>query len=171
VHKFGRFRASLAFDRPHLHVAWHTAYSHWAEIGLAPRERCESGRIGLTANELTWETGSEGSNPSLSAHCFGAVRVCEPPEVLNSNSGQRVIASRTPQALAAAKIRTRRTLRKGDATAATMIGLRQQAEFEACARSSIWIEHLITDQKVGSSSLSGRTATVLVRAFGVRFDR
>ena len=31
-------------------------------------ERCESGRIGLTANELTWETGSEGSNPSLSAH-------------------------------------------------------------------------------------------------------
>ena len=31
------------------------------------RERCESGRIGLTANELTWETGSEGSNPSLSA--------------------------------------------------------------------------------------------------------
>ncbi len=30
-------------------------------------ERCESGRIGLTANELTWETGSEGSNPSLSA--------------------------------------------------------------------------------------------------------
>jgi len=34
-------------------------------------ERCESGRIGLTANELTWETGSEGSNPSLSAvRCF-----------------------------------------------------------------------------------------------------
>jgi hypothetical protein len=30
-------------------------------------ERCESGRIGLTANELTWVTGSEGSNPSLSA--------------------------------------------------------------------------------------------------------
>ena len=30
-------------------------------------ERCESGRIGLTANELTWETGSEGSNPSSSA--------------------------------------------------------------------------------------------------------
>src|ERR1019366_1827571 len=27
----------------------------------------ESGRIGLTANEFTWETGSEGSNPSLSA--------------------------------------------------------------------------------------------------------
>ena len=23
--------------------------------------------MGLTANELTWETGSEGSNPSLSA--------------------------------------------------------------------------------------------------------
>jgi hypothetical protein len=34
---------------------------------LAALERCESGRIGLTANELTWETGSEGSNPSLSA--------------------------------------------------------------------------------------------------------
>ena len=30
-------------------------------------ERCESGRIGLTANELTWETGSGGSNPPLSA--------------------------------------------------------------------------------------------------------
>ena len=30
-------------------------------------ERCQSGRMGLTANELTWETGSEGSNPSLSA--------------------------------------------------------------------------------------------------------
>ncbi len=30
-------------------------------------ERCESGRIGLTANELTGETRSEGSNPSLSA--------------------------------------------------------------------------------------------------------
>src|SRR2546421_10145326 len=36
-----------------------------ARLGL--EERCESGRIGLTANELTWETGSEGSNPSLSA--------------------------------------------------------------------------------------------------------
>ena len=32
-------------------------------------ERCESGRIGLTANELTRETLSEGSNPSLSAQC------------------------------------------------------------------------------------------------------
>ena len=30
-------------------------------------ERCQSGRMGLTANELTRETGSEGSNPSLSA--------------------------------------------------------------------------------------------------------
>ena len=30
-------------------------------------ERCESGRIGLTANELTGGTWSEGSNPSLSA--------------------------------------------------------------------------------------------------------
>src|SRR5690349_8407141 len=34
-------------------------------------ERCESGRIGLTANELTWVTGSEGSNPSLSARMSG----------------------------------------------------------------------------------------------------
>jgi hypothetical protein len=32
------------------------------------KERCESGRIGLTANELTWETGSQGSNPCLSAY-------------------------------------------------------------------------------------------------------
>ncbi len=38
-------------------------------------ERCESGRIGLTANELTWETGSEGSNPSLSANLLW--RKCE----------------------------------------------------------------------------------------------
>ena len=36
-------------------------------------ERCESGRIGLTANELTWVTGSEGSNPSLSARESGTV--------------------------------------------------------------------------------------------------
>ena len=36
-------------------------------------ERCESGRIGLTANELTWVTGSEGSNPSLSARGAGCV--------------------------------------------------------------------------------------------------
>ena len=36
-------------------------------------ERCESGRIGLTANELTWVTGSEGSNPSLSARRPGRV--------------------------------------------------------------------------------------------------
>ncbi len=35
------------------------------------RERCESGRIGFTANELTWVTGSEGSNPSLSARGTG----------------------------------------------------------------------------------------------------
>jgi hypothetical protein len=48
----------------------------WAGYGDPSRqdagvllERCESGRIGLTANELTWETGSEGSNPSLSAQC------------------------------------------------------------------------------------------------------
>ena len=37
---------------------------------MLPKERCESGRIGLTANELTWETGSEGSNPSLSANQY-----------------------------------------------------------------------------------------------------
>ncbi len=36
-------------------------------LGQRGKERCESGRIGLTANELTWVTGSEGSNPSLSA--------------------------------------------------------------------------------------------------------
>jgi hypothetical protein len=31
--------------------------------------------MGLTANELTWETGSEGSNPSLSAEpCVGEAR-------------------------------------------------------------------------------------------------
>jgi hypothetical protein len=35
--------------------------------GQEDQERCESGRIGLTANELTRETLSEGSNPSLSA--------------------------------------------------------------------------------------------------------
>ena len=40
-------------------------------------ERCESGRIGLTANELTLETGSEGSNPSLSALCGAAPRFGE----------------------------------------------------------------------------------------------
>jgi hypothetical protein len=38
------------------------------------KERCESGRIGLTANELTWETGSEGSNPSLSANIAPAAQ-------------------------------------------------------------------------------------------------
>ena len=45
---------------------------------LAVRERCESGRIGLTANELTWERGSEGSNPSLSALFHRLAR--SPPE-------------------------------------------------------------------------------------------
>ena len=30
--------------------------------------------MGLTANELTWETGSEGSNPSLSAIWSGPYR-------------------------------------------------------------------------------------------------
>src|ERR1700678_410314 len=42
-------------------------------IGSSYEERCESGRIGLTANELTWVTGSEGSNPSLSARRPGPV--------------------------------------------------------------------------------------------------
>ena len=36
-------------------------------------ERCESGRIGVTANDLTWVTGSEGSNPSLSARRSGTL--------------------------------------------------------------------------------------------------
>ncbi len=36
-------------------------------VDWVTRERCESGRIGLTANELTGETWPEGSNPSLSA--------------------------------------------------------------------------------------------------------
>jgi ribosomal protein S12 methylthiotransferase len=48
-------------------------------------ERCESGRIGLTANELTWVTGSEGSNPSLSARKSGtwcrAIRMVGPLRV------------------------------------------------------------------------------------------
>ena len=35
---------------------------------FAGGEKCESGRIGLTANELSWETGTQGSNP-----CFSAV--------------------------------------------------------------------------------------------------
>ena len=40
----------------------------WAPSArVVVKERCESGRIGLTANELTWETGSQGSNPCLSA--------------------------------------------------------------------------------------------------------
>jgi hypothetical protein len=34
---------------------------------MGGKERCESGRIGLTANELTGLNPSEGSNPSLSA--------------------------------------------------------------------------------------------------------
>ncbi len=38
-----------------------------ATAKVVGKERCESGRIGLTANELAWETGPEGSNPSLSA--------------------------------------------------------------------------------------------------------
>ena len=49
------------------YLAWHI---------LTPEERCESGRIGLTANELTRETGSEGSNPSLSARSCSADLPC-----------------------------------------------------------------------------------------------
>ena len=45
----------------------HTTESVCGRPTKSLMERCESGRIGLTANELTWETGSEGSNPSLSA--------------------------------------------------------------------------------------------------------
>ena len=41
--------------------------SNWHGPASVGTEKCESGRIGLTANELTWETGSEGSNPSFSA--------------------------------------------------------------------------------------------------------
>ena len=48
-------------------------------------ERCESGRIGLTANELTWVTGSEGSNPSLSAVGARRDRAKEP------RGGRRVV--------------------------------------------------------------------------------
>ena len=50
-------------------MAWSVAtpWEYRPDIGQRDKERCESGRIGLTANELTWETGSEGSNPSLSA--------------------------------------------------------------------------------------------------------
>ena len=35
-------------------------------ICLPILERCQSGRLELPAKKLTWETGSEGSNPSLS---------------------------------------------------------------------------------------------------------
>ena len=44
-----------------------TGHIHGPAVAQKSLERCESGRIGLTANELTWVTGSEGSNPSLSA--------------------------------------------------------------------------------------------------------
>ena len=47
---------------------WTSRSAQTAKVLL---ERCESGRIGLTANELTWVTGSEGSNPSLSARESG----------------------------------------------------------------------------------------------------
>jgi hypothetical protein len=51
------------------------------DIGTSHLERCESGRIGLTANELTWETGSEGSNPSLSAKFWSAAPSGQPDVV------------------------------------------------------------------------------------------
>jgi hypothetical protein len=52
----------------HVHASCCDVFGYLAiESSPRSRERCESGRIGLTANELTWETGSEGSNPSLSA--------------------------------------------------------------------------------------------------------
>jgi hypothetical protein len=47
-------------------------------LGSLGLEKCESGRIGLTANELTWETGSEGSNPSFSASLLSFRRVRNP---------------------------------------------------------------------------------------------
>ena len=48
-------------------VYWELA-TNWPQIGT---ERCESGRIGVTANDLTGETRSVGSNPTLSAHGKG----------------------------------------------------------------------------------------------------
>ena len=41
------------------------------------QERCESGRIGLTANELSVERRTQGSNPCLSAR-WSANRVGNP---------------------------------------------------------------------------------------------
>jgi len=55
------------------YIQYNVMYLHHGDELLTPKrvesppERCESGRIGLTANELTGETWSEGSNPSLSA--------------------------------------------------------------------------------------------------------
>ena len=45
---------------------WHPTRV-WQTLSRLHLEKCESGRIDLTANEGTWETGSEGSNPSFSA--------------------------------------------------------------------------------------------------------
>ena len=54
------------------HRIWRAKYGQRSGCrSKKPWERCESGRIGLTANELTWVTGSEGSNPSLSARGVG----------------------------------------------------------------------------------------------------
>src|SRR5580692_11358508 len=53
---------------PPMRISMDGTTFHKAKLLL---ERCESGRIGLTANELTWVTGSEGSNPSLSARELG----------------------------------------------------------------------------------------------------
>src|SRR5580692_8275811 len=55
---------------PPMRISMDGTTFHKAKLLL---ERCESGRIGLTANELTWVTGSEGSNPSLSARRLGSV--------------------------------------------------------------------------------------------------
>jgi ribosomal protein S12 methylthiotransferase len=56
-------------------VLRHPRAEYRPNIGQRGKERCESGRIGLTANELTWVTGSEGSNPSLSAPGVGRWQV------------------------------------------------------------------------------------------------
>ena len=58
----------LPFGRRNTVSAWESVRAGKpGRQGASRTERCESGRIGFTANELTWVTGSEGSNPSLSA--------------------------------------------------------------------------------------------------------
>src|SRR5580692_2588542 len=56
---------------PPMRISMDGTTFHKAKLLL---ERCESGRIGFTANELTWVTGSEGSNPSLSARGAGMTK-------------------------------------------------------------------------------------------------